>query len=119
MNDQGLVALVSILVMSYYSIPIKPIDHFPKVISTVSMMLVNPKYIGGGIRVMQVWFERFFRNKSRGGDLEIKNSTSDLKIFRREPVPSQNLTFSHAIQKSDISNSKVPMETLNVRPPIL
>ena len=33
---------------------IKLIYHFPKVVSTVSMMLVNPKYIGGGIRVMQV-----------------------------------------------------------------
>jgi len=46
--------VVSILVMSYHSIPIKPMYHFPKVISTVSMMLVNPKYIGVGIIVLQV-----------------------------------------------------------------
>ena len=64
--------------------------HFLKVISTESMMIVNPDSIDVDVRVMQVWFERFersFRNKSRG-DLEIKNYTSDLIIFRREPVPS-------------------------------
>ena len=46
-------------------------------------MLVNPKYIGGGIRVMQVWFERFIRNKSRGGDLDRDNHAEGMVQKKR------------------------------------